>query len=192
MTYETRLKEALKRTQEYGLSIDENPLPLKPSLALNIKRNVLQLSAEALNHYGYRTSSDLAQKCTPVHLMLQHHLKAELNIESFITGGDRYWDDYIYCEMSDESIKKEIEEPNVLNPIKAHVWLTLPDGTILDCTAEAHADLLFQRGDHPSHNCMMLVEANNHEDSKKGYHRPFLLGREFLVKTGMVQLNYSY
>lgn len=92
--------------------------------------------------------------------------------------------------MTDESIIKELDSQNIHEPVKAHVWLTLADGTILDCTAEAHADLLFQRGNHPAHNCMMLVDPNQPENAKEGYHRPFLVGPDFLEKTGMVHLGY--
>ncbi|TMO27371.1 hypothetical protein CWC28_10735 [Pseudoalteromonas sp. S4492] len=190
MNYRKRLVEALDRTEKLGLKLDFSPLPLTADLPIDVKQNIFQLCAEALNHYGYVTSSDLASKCTPVHLMLQSHLKSDLNIDSYITIGDRYWDDYIYCEMSDESINKELESTNIHEPIKAHVWLTLSDGTILDCTAEAHADLLFKRGEHPAHKCIMLIDPKQPEDAKTGYHRPFILGSAFLKKTGMVQLGY--
>ena len=112
LNYRKRLVEALDRTEKLGLKLDFSPLPLKADLPIDVKQNILQLCAEAFNHYGYLTSSDLASKCTPVHLMLQSHLKSDLNIDSYITIGDRYWDDYIYCEMSDESINKELESPN--------------------------------------------------------------------------------
>lgn len=190
MSYTKRLIEALNRTKKLGLELGSSPLPLKADLPIEVKKKIFQLCAEALNHYGYIKSSDLASKCTPVHLMLQSHLKYDLNIDSYITVGDRYWDDYIYCEMSDESIKKELESPNIHEPVKAHVWLTLSDGTILDCTAEAHADLLFKRGEHLAHECIMLIDSNQQEDAKTGYHRPFVLGSSFLEKTGMVQLGY--
>jgi hypothetical protein len=190
LDYKKRLEEAFSKTKNFGLKVDIPLLPLKADFPKEIKKNILQLCVEALNHYGYVTSSELARKCTPVHLMIQSHLKSDLNIDSCITIGDLYWDDYIYCEMTDESIKKEIEKPNVQEPVKAHVWLTLPDGTILDCTAQAHLDLLQDRGVHPAHECIMLVEPNESEDAKSGYHRPFLLGTEFLAKTGMVRIGY--
>jgi len=190
LNYKKRLEDAVARTKKFGLKLDVPPLPLTTDLPEKVKQNILQLCADALNHYGYVTSSELASKCTPVHLMLQSHLKSDLNIDSCITIGDRYWDDYIYCEMTDETIENELDNPNIHEPVKAHVWLTLPDGTILDCTAEAHADLLFKRGVHPAHNCIMLVDPNQPEDAKGGYHRPFLMGSSFLEKTGMVQLGY--
>ncbi|MFT6421461.1 MAG: hypothetical protein ACJA2K_000173 [Thalassolituus sp.] len=190
MNYKDRVIEAIKYTQSLGLNIEKNPLPFDEKLAHSIKQQVYQLCAEALHHYGYEKSSDLAGKCTPVHLMLQSHLKSDLSIDSFITVGDRFWDDYVYCEMTKESIENELHNRNINEPIKAHVWLTLTDGTILDCTAEAHADLLFKRGEHPAAKCIMIVEPDKEENAKSGYHRPALLGIGFLEKTGMVHVRH--
>lgn len=191
MSYLERLEKALIRNKKYGLKLDENLLPLKPVFSKDTKQQIFQLCADALYEFGYSTSSHLASRCTPVHLMLQQLLKNILDVDSVITIGDRYWDDYIYCSMSEDSISKELDNPNILEPVKAHVWLTLSDGTILDCTAEAHADMLFKRGEHPAHECIMFVEVNEPENPKTGYHRPFLVGPDFLIKTGVVQLGYS-
>jgi hypothetical protein len=191
MNYKKRIIEAVQKTNFFGLDLSESPLPFKPTISLENKKKIFQFCGEALEYHGYITSSDLANKCTEVHLMLQHYLKSNLNVEAFITVGDRYWDDYIYCEMTDASIKKELESPNIHESIKAHVWLTLCDGTILDCTAEAHADILFNRGEHPSHKCIMFIEPDGEENAKVGYHRPYLIGSSFLEKTGMYQVKYS-
>lgn len=188
MSYKNRIIEAIKYTESLGLHVEKIPLPFESQLERSVKEQIFQLCADALYYYGYNSSSDLAGKCTPVHLMLRQHLKNDLGIDSFITVGDRFWDDYVYCEMTKESIEKELNHKNVNEPIKAHVWLTLTDGTILDCTAEAHADLLFKRGEHPSHECIMIVEPGKEEDAKSGYHRPVLVGTGFLEQTGMVQM----
>lgn len=188
MNYIKRLIDAIDYTQSLGLKIEKSPLPLSNKIESSTMQNIFQLCGDALYHYGYQNSDDLAGKCTPVHLMLQYHLKRDMNIDSFITVGDRYWDDYIYCEMSKGTIESELENPCIDRDIKAHVWLTLTDGTILDCTAEAHADLLFKRGLHPTHKCIMLVDPNQEENVKSGYHRPYLIGTGFLEKIGMYQI----
>ena len=188
MSYIERFKDAVDYTRSLGLRFEKCPLPLSDKIERSTMQSIFQLCGDALYHYGYRTSEDLAGKCTPVHLMLQSHLKSDMNIDSFITVGDRYWDDYVYCEMSKDSIESELEKPNIGGDIKAHVWLTLADGTILDCTAEAHADLLFKRGLHPAHECIMLVDSSQEESAKSGYHRPYLIGTGFLEKTGMYQI----
>jgi hypothetical protein len=188
LDYRNRFVLAVQKTKEMGLELKEIPLPLRNKLSKNKRKNILQLCSQVLNYHGYRSSSDLAKKCTPVHLILQHQLKMHLNLDSYLTVGDRYWDDYIYCEMSYENIKKEPNAPNINKPIKAHVWLTLTDGTVLDCTAEAHADILFNRGEHPIEKCMMYVEPEIKMDGKSGYHRPFIVGLDFLEKAKVCKL----
>lgn len=188
MSYKNRLIEAVNYTRGLGLKIEKSPLPLGDKIEIGVMQDIFQLCGDVLYHYGYQTSSDLASKCTPVHLLLQHHLKNDMNLDSFITVGDRFWNDYVYCEMSKDSIESELKNPNMVGDIKAHVWLTLTDGTILDCTAEAHADLLFNRGEHPAHKCIMFIDPNKEENAKSGYHRPYLIGTEFLEKTGMYKI----
>lgn len=185
MNYEKRIISAIEKTKELGLELNSNLYPFTTALSHEQKRQALQLCVDVLYSKGYRQSSDLASNCTPVHLEMQYFLKSELNLDSFITIGDRYWDDYVYCEMSYENIERELSSPDLSKPIKAHVWLTLSDGTILDCTAEAHADLLYKRGEHPIEQCLMLVEIGNVENAKSGYHRPYLIGADFLQKTGV-------
>lgn len=186
MNYITRLQKAFNRTKQLGLITECSPFPLQPRLPTDLLQAIFQQSGDALYENGYEKSSDLASKCAQVHLMLQHILRHTLQVESFITIGDRFWHDYIYCEMSDEGIINELRNPKINEPSKAHIWLTLVDGTILDCTAEAHADILFDRGEHPAHQCMMVVPPDQQEDDKRGYHRPFLLGTDFLLRTGTI------
>jgi hypothetical protein len=188
LNYKDKFTSALNKSYELDLEVKASPLPFKKSLTVTEQQKILQFCAEALMHYGYVSSSELANQCTPVHLMLQALLKEHLDVDSYITIGDRYWHDYVYCEMSYESIISELNNPQTEHPIKAHVWLTLSDGTVLDCTAEAHADLLFNRGTHPSPQCIMFVKPDEKVDDKSGYHRPYLVGIDFLEKTGVCKL----
>tara|TARA_R100001377_G_C3191713_1_gene110878 strand:+ start:407 stop:982 length:576 start_codon:yes stop_codon:yes gene_type:complete len=188
LSYIERLIDAVDYTHSLGLKIEKSPLPISEKIERSAMQRIFQLCGDALYHYDYQTSEDLAGQCTPVHLMLQYHLKNDMNVDSFITVGDRYWDDYVYCKMSKDSIETELKNPDISGDIKAHVWLTLTDGTILDCTAEAHADLLFKRDPHPAHKCILIVDPNQEENAKSGYHRPYLVGTGFLEKTGMYQI----
>jgi hypothetical protein len=189
LNYEERIISAIEKTKSLGLELTVNPYPFKAALSHEEKLKALRLCVDLLYSKGFKSSSDLASNCTPVHLMTQHLLKTEFNIDSFITIGDRYWDDYVYCEMSYEKIERELKSPDFNKPIKAHVWLTLSDGTIIDFTAEAHADLLFQRGENPIENCIMIVDIDNEENDKSGYHRPYLLGVDFLQRVGVCKMS---
>ena len=112
--------------------------------------------------------------------------KPQLGIKTYITIGDRYWsEDNIYCEMSYENIRSELASPDAHNTIDAHVWLTLTDGTILDFTSEAHIDVMERRGCFPANECFQVIQKSQ---PVVGYHRPFLVGFDFLFKTGCIQL----
>jgi hypothetical protein len=189
MNYKARFIEAVSKTREVGLQIDfldTAPLPFTKSITKSKHRSLLILCAESLNSLGYKSSTELAGRCIPVHLFLQKILKKELKLNSYITIGDRYWNDKdIYCEMSYAEILKELKEPST-TPINAHVWLTLSDGSILDCTAEAHIDVLENRGVHPVDNCISFFRPG--AELKSGYHRPYIVGKEFLLKTNSAPL----
>ncbi|MBE2167741.1 MULTISPECIES: hypothetical protein [unclassified Cobetia] len=188
MNYNSRFMAAVKYTESLGLNVKEMPAAFTEKLSHSTLQEIFQLCGDALYHYGFNDSTDLASQCVRVHSLIKQHLKDDMGIDSYITIGDRYWDDYIYCEMSRTAIEQELTSPEVDQPIKAHVWLTLSDGAIIDCTAEAHADIIFGRDVHPSHQCIMLITPDQEEDAKVGYHRPYLVGEDFINKTGMVRV----
>ena len=186
-SYKERVVSAIRNTEDLGLELNATPLPFSPSISENEMLNIQKLCVDALRHFGFTSSSTLAGNCVEVHLMLHQMLMEELDVVSYITVGDRCFENYVYCEMSIPGIIRELEGPSIHEPIKAHVWLTLADGTIVDCTSEAHLDIKAERGDFPVHRCLQFIPLNNEEDASVGYHRPFLLGPDFLFKTGMVR-----
>jgi len=180
--YKTKFISAYHKTKELGLHIEGKPIPIGKALPDKKIKNICEITLGMLRSSELKNSYDLAEKCIPVHMSLKEVLKKHLNVNAHVTIGDRYWDDFIYCEMTYDSIVKEIESPSFDSPLRAHVWLTLSDGTILDCTGEAHSDLLFERGIYPSEQCISLIRPDKR--IQQGYHRPFLIGSEFLTKTG--------
>lgn len=187
LDYKDEFFNAVEKTLELGLNLESYPSAFSEPCAVQERALILQLTADVLHKKGFTSSSILANKCFPVHLIVQFWLKHELNISSCITIGDRYWsDDEIYCKMSYDYIKSEIIAPNHNKPINAHVWLTLQDGSILDCTAEAFLDVTEERGDYPVSECLMFVRPS--ETPSSGYHRPFLVGTDFLEKAGVIKL----
>jgi hypothetical protein len=182
-SYKARFVSALNYTKKIGLEPGETPIPWRKNISVKKARDVLFLSRDVLGALGMRQSSDLAMNCVAVHFDLQRAIYQYLKMKTYITIGDIFWSDYIYCEMSHESIEKEMTNPVLGEPIKSHVWLTLPDGSILDCTGEAHLDLIFGRAEHPLEECLSFIPPDkNIED---GYRRPFLVGPEFLVRAGV-------
>ena len=182
-SYKAKFISAIKNTQELGLDPGKTPIPWRERISDKKVTQILHLAHDLLYARGMRQSSDLAENCVAVHLDLQGALNHYLNIKSYITIGDIFWSDYVYCEMSYHSIKNELENPVFGSPIKAHVWLTLPDGSILDCTGEAHLDLIMQRGEHPLEKCLTFIPP--HKNISDGYRRPYLVGLDFLIKSGV-------
>lgn len=145
-------------------------------------QKILQVCVDYIYSIEFNNSSDLAGKCIPVYMALQSLLCKVLSVESYITIGDRVWSDYIYCEMSYDYIIRELEKTNINDALKAHVWLTLRDGSVLDCTGEAYMDLLFKRGNHPTHECVAYFPPD--KNLSDGFYRPYLVGSAFLTHIG--------
>lgn len=184
MNYKDRFYDALAKTKELTLTIDN--IKLQHELSVEEIRSMLGVAVKALYRHGYKNSSMLAKKCIPVHLLVQQEIASLLGLTTYITIGDRFWaDDDIYCKMSYDDIKTELNSPQILNPIKCHTWLTLTDGTILDFTSEAHLDVITDRGIHPTEKCFQVILPS--DSSANSYHRPFLVGDDFLYKTGAVR-----
>jgi hypothetical protein len=189
MEYKDRFLQALSKTKELGLNVEE--VEFDEGISLEELRKALELAIDFLYQHGHTNSDTLASKCMPVHLIVHNVMRSVLGIKSYLTIGDRYWsDDDIYCEMSYESISKELESPDMNNPIKAHVWLTLTDGTILDFTSEAHLDVIGNRGNFPAERCYQVIPPD--KGLAAGYHRPFLIGQDYLIKTGSIRINPTF
>lgn len=182
-SYKDRFFSALKYTETLGLCPTETPIPWQEKMSVEEAREVLLCSRDVLAASGMKQSSDLAKKCVAVHLALQSAIYNFFKMKTYITIGDIFWTDYVYCKMSHEAIEKELNNPVFGKPLDAHIWLTLPDGSILDCTGEAHLDLIMGRGEHPLEECLTFIPPDKHIED--GYRRPFLVGPEFLIKAGV-------
>lgn len=184
MNYQDRFQAALEKSKELCLAVET--IKFQDDLSVEEIRKITQFSIHELYKMGFTNSEKLASKCVPVHFYLNQMIESVLGIKTYITIGDRYWsEDDIYCEMSYENIRSELASPEVNNTIDAHVWLTLTDGTILDFTSEAHIDVIEQRGCFPANECFQVIQKSQ---PAVGYHRPFLVGFDFLYKTGCIQL----
>jgi hypothetical protein len=185
VSYKEKFAAALNKSIELGLQVDSDLLPFnRQELNAQERQELLALCSEILPQLGFETSSDLASRCIEVHTTIQSAIKMILGIDSTITIGDIHWPEhnYVYCKTSYERLIDELGSPNHEADIKLHTWLTLVDGSILDCTSQAHADLLFDRGERPIHECFSFIPLN--EDN--GY-TPYLVGSHFLYKIGAIR-----
>ncbi|MBW3163053.1 hypothetical protein [Ferrimonas balearica] len=118
--------------------------------------------------------------------MLHELINNHIGVNCYVTIGDHYWHDCVYCEMSYEKAEQELLSPDTSKPIDAHVWLTLEDGTVMDFTGEGHRDIIWKRGDFPVEECVSIIDPDVKLDDKKGYHRPFFVGLGYLINTGSI------
>lgn len=186
MKYKDRFISAVNKTQELGLNVSLYPLPFKKEMSHKKIHDVIRHCFWNLHSKGIFYASQVAAKCTLISLELQNALRIA-GVKSYITIGDVVFaeQDYIYCEMSYESIGGELKNPNVYSPLKAHVWLTLEDGTIIDFTAMAHIDLMCGDPDFELSSSKVVV-ARPGVESKSNYYRPYLVDVDFLIKTGTI------
>ena len=169
MNYKTRFIDAYEKTLELGLEVGYSPLPFSRKLHKKKSLDVMRFCIDVLNSNNLKRSSDLAEKCVPVHMLLQKVLKEQLSINSHITIGDKHWPDYTYCKTSYDILRQELKSPATQEPFQAHVWLTLSDGSILDCTVEAHIDLIAQRGVFPTEKCVVYHPCDQ-KDTNGGFY----------------------
>jgi len=112
-SYKERFVTALNYTKKLGLNPGETPIPWSSKLSINKTREIITLSRDIIYELGMTKSSDLATNCIGVHLELQNALYHFLKMKSYITIGDKYWSDFIYCEMTHASIEKELSSPAI-------------------------------------------------------------------------------
>lgn len=187
--YKARFIAAHKRTLDLGLNPGEHALPFKKQISEKKMVRIYQFCLDFLYSQGLDCSENLASNCIPVNMMLTKLLKSEIAVSSVVTVGDKFWSDYVYCRMSYRQIENELNCPDVDSPLKAHAWLTLSDGSVVDFTGEAHMDVLQGRGNFPAEKCVAVVRPK--DNPKDGYYRPFLVGGEFFERVGAFQLAYA-
>lgn len=184
MNYKVEFENAVGKTLEFDLRLHENPLPLEntPIPEQNIFF-VLRHCIPLLQQQGYFSSKDLSGNCVDVHLLVKRALKMYFGLKCFITIGSMHGKDWDYCTMSYEYIRKELDEPNLQSELKAHIWLTLPDGSIVDWTGQAWRDQQVKES-HELSQCLLYFSASDF--SADHYYKPYLVGEEFLIRTGTI------
>lgn len=184
MNYKVEFEKAVLQTWELNLNLHGKPIPLMTDPIP--KENVLLVLGECipyLKQNGYFSSQELSGKCVAVHLLIKSILRQAFGLESHITIGSMHGNGWKYCAMSYSYIREELQSPSTTEELKAHIWLTLPDGSIVDWTGQAWYDLQTKET-HELENCLVYLAPN--EFNPEHYYRPYLVGEEFLVRTGTI------
>lgn len=181
MDYKSEFEKAVRQTWELNLSLHGKPLPL---MAETIpQKNVLTVLRECIPHLlqqGFHSSKELNGHCVSVHLIIKKLLKQFFELECHITIGSMHGKGWDYCAMSYSYIREELTSPSQNEELKAHIWLTLPDGSIIDWTGQAWCDMQVKEN-HVLEECLVYLQP--HEFNPEHYYKPYLVGEEFLVRT---------
>lgn len=184
MNYKIDFEKAVRKTLELDLNLYGSPLPLESSPIP--EQNIfyfLRHCIPFLHQQGYFSSKDLNGNCVDVHLTVKRVLKELFGLECFITIGSMHGKGWDYCEMSYAYIRKELDEPNLQGELNAHIWLTLPDGSIVDWTGQAWYD---QKAGESHDLSQCLVYFSPTYFFAEHYYKPYLVGEEFLIRTGTI------
>ncbi|MCT6698366.1 hypothetical protein [Rheinheimera sp. 4Y26] len=185
MQYTGLFESAVRMTEELGLKL---VMPKQFFCSEEISSEKLHAMVSAFVPFfksnGYFSSKDLNKNCVQVHIAAQNLFKEMFGIDSYLTIGSMHGDGFDYCAISYEEIKSEIKKPNLAQELRAHIWLTLSDGSIFDWTGLAW--YLENCGiTAPLEECAMHIPLNT--TMKELRYKPFLIGKDYLVVTGTIR-----
>lgn len=127
-TYVNRFNEAVQNAEKWGA-----PTATLEFIDEAIGEDALVESClEFMAKTGYTSAQSLNGECIPVHVDLYSWL-LELNLLTYVTIGDVEIDGESRYEVTEESLQQELANPATEKRVfHGHVWLTLPNGGILD------------------------------------------------------------
>ncbi len=131
---------------------------------------------------GLSDSASLSGNCIQIHDQLFGFMERS-GIQAHMTVGSMHGNGWSYCRTSIDQLKAELEHPDSFREIEIHTWLTLNDGSIIDCTGQAWYDM--QIGEvHPVEKCLVYIPQGNQDPSH--YYTPYIVGYDFLYRTGCI------
>lgn len=92
---------------------------------------------------------------------------------------------FVYMGLDYDTLQAELNSPQPDKGLRAHVWLTLEDGSIVDWVGPAWYDHFLGRN-YPVDECMDVLSQGIFGDSPYRY-KPYLVGDECLKKVGAIR-----
>lgn len=179
MSYRNQFIHAVQRSAKLGMIQPNTVLPLSNR---TIRQNKLQsylagcMAFFKLN--GIVHSSQLTECCASVHAGLAAFLSVN-KLPCHVTIGEFHWNQKPFFDFYRlDELVSEIESPSAHEDLKAHCWLTLPDGSVLDLTINSDLSKITQRPYLPLHANAIYVGPK--ECDPDHYYVPILVGEEYL------------
>ncbi|WP_313437076.1 hypothetical protein [Stenotrophomonas sp.] len=182
--YKSLVRKAVSASTSLGLLREKNaPSFSSDDIQASLIYPILREFEERLYSLGLDSSRSLNGNCIQVHDQLQAHLQHR-GVESHLTIGSMHGQGWDYCSTSVDELLAEMADPDPEREIRAHTWLTLNDGSVLDWTGLAswHTQ---ENENHPAASCLVYFKQG--VQSETHYYHPLLVGREYLIRTGSIR-----
>ncbi|MDI9271840.1 hypothetical protein [Stenotrophomonas sp. PFBMAA-4] len=182
--YKNLVRKAVSASTSLGL-LSENNAPSFSSddIQASLIYPILWEFEERLYSLGLDSSRSLNGNCIQVHDQLQDHLQRR-GVESHMTIGSMHGQGWDYFPTSVDALLAEMADPHPEREIRAHTWLTLNDGSVLDWTGQAWYDTQVNEN-HPAGSCLVYFQQGVQNETH--YYHPVLVGREYLIRTGSIR-----
>lgn len=188
MKYLDSLAKAIENSRRLGLlEPDTDPDFTSPVIPEERVFAALRDFTPRLYEQGLSSSSSLSGNCIQVHDQLQSFLSLR-GINTHMTIGSMHGEGWSYCVTSVDKLKSELLKPNKGGEIRVHTWLTLGDASIIDWTGQAWYDVQVHEN-HPAERCLVYFPQGGQNETH--YYIPYLVGRDYLIKTHCVTHEYQ-
>jgi len=181
--YESKFKEALERTQKFGLSTPKNIL-LNSNRFLNDKVQE-ELPFIIRNNLGILDEDEIVLQCLILNMRLKTVLSEYFGCPVYYTIGYVGIDDRFMFKQTEDSLLSMLENGVSGPSISLHAWLTLPSMEILDFSFSTSYGRV-----NEIKNMMGAVLALHPSELSGGMsYFPMVVGEEFLHKIGAMKLS---
>lgn len=180
--YETQFKEALERTQNFGLPIPAK-LPSNQNRLLNEKIQ-RELPFVIRDELGVLDEDEIVLQCLLLNIRLKSVFSKYFKCPVFYTIGYVGIDDHFMFKQTEDSLLSMLKNGIAGPSVSLHAWLTLPSMEILDfsfSTSYGRVNGIKE---------MMGAALALHPNELTGgmsYH-PMIVGEDFLHKIGAMRL----
>jgi hypothetical protein len=179
--YSIKFKEAVKRSRKLGLNEGETYKRYKQ----NYSHEKLGKSAIARYTEMGWTTADLSQNCGHAHAEI-YHLLDSFGEQVYLTIGNVVINGKHSLKVTPEALVKELEKGECKGLMNMHVWLTLPDMSIMDFTIRPNQDL---NNNVHSDIESSIIYLRPDEVDQDHYYEPMLVGAEYLQRIGVYQFS---
>lgn len=174
--YQSEFKDALERTQKFGLPVEHIEFSSARLLTSNLQQKFPYLLRDAVGEIGVE---ELVGECLSIHYRLLEALEKIIGGKCYFTIG--YVETKRKMFYQSESDLKKLMETGISNPsLNIHAWITLPTMEIIDVSLPTTYAVVNDEKEG-----IGSIMASHADELKGGmkYH-PMVIGADYLRKIG--------